>query len=138
MVPQKKESESEHSEEEDNNPTVNHNNPEAHSNHVRRRVTNVRPSSMQQEKENTKVTEEESNTEHSEEDDDEKEWNELQKEMKQKKASKINYQSTSWPVHAPFFPEVSYHRGNEMHVCWALIRKSRRCGGFMCVIVRRK
>ena len=115
MVMQKKESESEHSEEEDNNPTGNHDNPEDHSNHVRQRVTNVRPLPVQQEK-NTKVTEEESNTELSEEDDDEKEWNELQKEMKQKNASKINYQSTSWPVHAPFFPEVSWYHGNKMYL----------------------
>ena len=113
MAPQKKESESEHSEEEDN-PARSHNNTEDHSNHVRQRVTNVKPLSVQQEKENIKVTEEDSNTEHSEEDDDEKEWNELQKEMKQKTASKINYQSSSWPVHAPFFPEVSQYHGNKM------------------------
>lgn len=109
MVPQKKESESEHSEEEDDVPAGNHNKPEHHSNHVRQRVSNVTPSSIQ-EKEGTKATEEESDrdSEHSEE-DDEKEWNELQKEMKQKNIPKINYQSNSWPVHAPLYPEVSYY-----------------------------
>ena len=110
MAPQKKESESEHSEEEDNTLTGNHSNPEHHSNHVRQRVSNIGPSSLQ-DKESTKVTEEDSNSEHSEEDDDEKEWNELQKEMKQKNATKINYQSNSWSVHAPLFPEVGYHYG---------------------------
>ena len=109
MVAQKKESESEHSEDEhDNLPPSNHRRSEEHSNHVRQRVSNVKPSSSPaQVKESAKVVEEESNFEHSEDDDDEKEWNELQKEMKQKNASKINYQSASWPVHAPFYPEVS-------------------------------
>lgn len=109
MVPQKKESESEHSDEEDNSPPGNHSKHNDHSNHVRQRVNNIAPSSLP-EKDTTKVTEEDSNSEHSE-DDDEKEWNELQNEMKQKKVAKINYQSSSWPVHAPLFPEVSNHHG---------------------------
>lgn len=113
MVSQKKESESEHSDREDS-PPGNHNNPNPpdQSNHIRQRVSNVRPSSSSslQEKESNKVAEEETNSEHSEE-DEEKEWNELQKEMKQKSAAKINYQSNSWPVHAPFFPEVNHCHG---------------------------
>jgi len=108
MVPQKK-SESEHSDEEDNPPPDNHSKPDVHSNHVRQRVSNITPSSPP-EKETKKVTEEDSDFDHSE-DDDEKEWNELQNEMKQKKAAKINYQTTSWPVHAPLFPEVSNCHG---------------------------
>ena len=117
MVTQNKESESEHSEDEhDNVPASNERKSEEHSNHVRQRgVSNVKPSSSPaQAKESTRVAEEESNGEHSEDDDDEKEWNELQKEMKQKNASKINYQSTSWPVHAPFYPEVSYYHCYEV------------------------
>ena len=116
MVLQKKESESEHSEKEDT-PPVTHSNTGDHSNHIRQRVTNVKPSSSPssaavQEKQSKRVTEEESDSEHGEdEDDEEKEWNELQKEMKQKKLAKVNYQSNSWPVHAPFFPEVSHHHG---------------------------
>ena len=119
MVLQKKESDSEHSDKEDTPPvahsnTGDHSTPDKHSNHVRQRVTNVKssPSSAVQEKKSNKVIEEESNSENDEDDDDEeKEWNELQKEMKQKKLAKVNYQSTSWPVHAPFFPEVSSYRG---------------------------
>ena len=50
-----------------------------------------------------KIIEEDNSSEHSEEDDDEKEWNELQKEMKQKcSKSKLQpVQSSSWSVHAP-------------------------------------
>ena len=108
MVLQKKESESEHSDKEDS-PLSNHNNPDDHSNHIRQR-NKIAPSSSVQE---IKTTEEDNySSEHSEEDDDEKEWNELQKEMKQKSAAKVNYnQSSSWPVHAPFFPEVSCYHG---------------------------
>ena len=43
---------------------------------------------------------------HSDEDEEEKEWQELQKDMKQKNINK-NYQTASWPVHAPHYPEVS-------------------------------
>ena len=142
MVLQKKESESEHSDKEDTPPVTNISHDD-HSNHVRQRVTNAKSSSpAAQEKHSKKVTEEESNSEHEDynddDDDEEKEWNELQKEMKQKKLAKVNYQSSSWPVHAPFFPEVSYHHGYWVYLWWELIRKNRRCGGFMCAIVRGK
>lgn len=43
---------------------------------------------------------------HHSDEEDEKEWQELQKDIKKKGINK-NYQTTSWPVHAPHYPDVS-------------------------------
>jgi len=59
-------------------------------------------------KETTKVQHDESGSDdHHSDEEDEREWQELQKDMKQKGINKKNYQTTSWPVHAPYYPDVS-------------------------------
>jgi len=63
-------------------------------------------------KEAKKVHEDDSDADnHHSDEEDEKEWQELQRDIKQKGINK-NYQTTSWPVHAPHYPEVRIYCGD--------------------------
>ncbi|XP_065908405.1 translocation protein SEC63 homolog isoform X2 [Dysidea avara] len=100
-VEKPKESDSEHSEREEPN------------NVVRKRLVTKETPTVQQD-------DSDADDHHSDEDEEEKEWQELQKDMKQKNINK-NYQTASWPVHAPHYPEEK----QEMWWVYVCDRKKR-------------